>query len=251
MWRMRQKHLPILIWLGKPADDKSKSQSRSRTTRCAIFFDFSVLNSWKGSLSAVSYVLDRSQARWKSSGKMIAAHSAPIRFTEVQPSCRTTRRRERNRREGVGSGRRRWCVCVGGKERFWTRIGTVAAGQRWSNLIWREIKRPPGYSDLQTTAALVRARIPSAESENAAVSDGRRARLRPAAASAQEPVETLLRHTESPDTTATVSTVLCLRYSLYSVGKVSGMFRAVIQRPLQTCPTGARMSYRLKRGKNR
>lgn len=169
------------------------------------------------------------RARWKSSGKMIAAHSAPIRFTEVQPSCRTTRRRERNRRKGVGSGRRRWCV--GGKERFWTRIGPVAAGQRWSNLIWREIKRPLGYSDLETTAALVGARIPSAESENTAVSDGRRARLRPAAASAQEPMETLLRHSESPDTTATVSAVLRRRYSLCSVGKVSGMFPLLSSAP--------------------
>lgn len=138
---MRQKHLPILIWLGNPADDKSKSQSRSRTTRCAIFFDFSGLNSWKGSVSTLSYVLDGSRARWKSSGKMIAAHSAPIRFTEVQPSCRTTRQRERKRREGVGSRKRRWSegggVVVGGRlveegarlNSDWTRRGGSALVQ--------------------------------------------------------------------------------------------------------------------------
>lgn len=133
---MRQKHLPILIWLGNPADDKSKSQSRSRPTRCAIFFDFSVLNSWKGSVSAESYVLDGSRTRWKSSGKMIAAHSAPIRFTEVQPSCRTTRRgRERRERgwarEGGGGG--------GGGRRSSSELGLepsrrVSVGQTWSDV---------------------------------------------------------------------------------------------------------------------
>lgn len=134
---MHQKHLPILIWLGNPADDKSKSQSRSRTTRCAIFFDFSVLNSWKGSVSTLSYVLDGSRARWKSSGKMIAAHSAPIRFTEVQPSCRTTRQRERKGREGVGSRKRRWSE-VGGGGRSASELGLdpsrrVSVGPTWSD----------------------------------------------------------------------------------------------------------------------
>lgn len=117
---------------------------------------------------------------------------------------------------GVVSERRRWSW---GKELVWTRIGPVTAGQRWSNLIWREIKRPLGYSHLETPAALVSVRIPSAESENAAVSDGRRAWPRPAAASAQEPTETLLRHTESPDTTAALSTLLSLLPAFILSGK--------------------------------
>lgn len=51
-------------------------------------------------------------ARWKSGGEMMVAHSAPIRFTEVQPSCRTTKRggeREREgRREGGREAREGW-----------------------------------------------------------------------------------------------------------------------------------------------
>lgn len=133
IWRMRQNHLPILIWLGNPADDKSKSQSRSRTARCAIFFDFSVLNSCERSVSAESYVLDGSRVRWKSSGKMIAAHSAPIRFTKVQPSCRTTRR-------GRERGERGWSRGGGGVGgRSSAELGLdpsrrVSVGQTWSDV---------------------------------------------------------------------------------------------------------------------
>lgn len=61
---------------------------------------------------------------------------------------------------------------------------------------------------METPAALVSVRLPSAESEKTAVSDGRRGWPRPAAASAQEPMETLLRHTQSPDATAAPSALL-------------------------------------------
>lgn len=37
---------------------------------------------------------------------MMVAHSAPIRFTEVQPSCRTTKRAGKRGREGAKEGRR-------------------------------------------------------------------------------------------------------------------------------------------------
>lgn len=43
----------------------------------------------------------KAEARWKSGGEMMAAHSAPIRFTEVQPSCRTTKRAGERGSEGA------------------------------------------------------------------------------------------------------------------------------------------------------
>lgn len=54
------------------------------------------------------------EARWKSGGEMMVAHSAPIRFTEVQPGCRTTKRAGERGREGAKEGRRGIGRGVGG-----------------------------------------------------------------------------------------------------------------------------------------
>lgn len=121
--KTKNKHLPILIWLGNPANDLSKSHSRNKTTRCAIFFSSSlssdlsvqllkrvclcrfICSGWKAGHDG--YPVER---WWSLTVRQLGSLRCSPAAEQLRERLRERERaRARERREGVG-----WCGGGGG-----------------------------------------------------------------------------------------------------------------------------------------